>query len=392
MDLGYQPLCNEFFPADDAPAPQTFYPLCLCYCHECSLAQLDYVIPTEVAFGNQYTYLTGSSESLIKYFTDLALRLVEQFQLQPGDTVIEIGSNDGTFLKAFQSLGMDVLGIDGANQATDIAVADGVPVIQQFFGKGSAVDVRKRVRPGSKIGLLLAMNVLAHTGKINEFLDEATELMDSDTVLVSQSHWLAALTRNFEFDTIYHEHLRYYTLTSLMNLFERHGLAVVDAEIVEFYGGSVLAFASKSGSGQSEGMKSILAEEADADVVQALRDMNQVLLTNRAELINLLVDIRKSGKRVAGVGAPMKASTLLNYYGVTSDLVEYLGEVNHLKIGTVVPGVRIPVVHEDRMFEEEPEYALMLSWNMADFLIPKFRARGYKGKFILPVPRVEIIE
>ena len=392
LDLGYQPLCNEFLPADDAPAPQTFYPLCLCYCHECSLAQLDYVIPTEVAFGDQYTYLTGSSESLIKYFTDLAQRLVEQFQLQPGDTVIEIGSNDGTFLKAFQSLGMDVLGIDGANQATDIAVADGVPVIQQFFGKGSAVDVRKRVRPGSKIGLLLAMNVLAHTGKINEFLDEATELMDSDTVLVSQSHWLAALTRNFEFDTIYHEHLRYYTLTSLMNLFERHGLAVVDAEIVEFYGGSVLAFASKSGSGQSEGMKSILAEEADADVVQALRDMNQVLLTNRAELINLLVDIRKSGKRVAGVGAPMKASTLLNYYGVTSDLVEYLGEVNHLKIGTVVPGVRIPVVHEDRMFEEEPEYALMLSWNMADFLIPKFRARGYKGKFILPVPRVEIIE
>ena len=388
LDLGYQPLCNEFLPADDAPVPQTFYPLCLCYCHECSLAQLDYVIPTEVAFGNQYTYLTGSSESLIKYFTELAQRLVDQFHLQPGDTVIEIGSNDGTFLKAFQSLGMDVLGIDGANQATDIAVADGVPVIQQFFGKGSADDVRKRIRPGSKIGLILAMNVLAHTGKVNEFLDEATELMDSETVLVSQSHWLAALTRNFEFDTIYHEHLRYYTLTSLMNLFERHGLSVVDAEIVEFYGGSVLAFASKSGSGQSEGMKSILAEEADADVVQSLRDMNRVLLTNRAKLLNLLVDIRKSGKRVAGVGAPMKASTLLNFYGVTPDLVEYLGEVNHLKVGTVVPGVRIPVVHEDRMFEEEPEYALMLSWNMADLLIAKFRARGYKGKFILPVPSV----
>ena len=139
-------------------------------------------------------------------------------------------------------------------------------------------------------------------------------------------------------------------------------------------------------------MKSILAEEAEADVVQSLRDMNRVLLTNRAELLNLLVEIRISGKRVAGVGAPMKASTLLNFYGVTSELVEYLGEVNHLKVGTVVPGVRIPVVHEERMFEEEPEYALMLSWNMADFLIPKFRARGYKGKFILPVPRVEIIE
>ena len=392
MDLGYQPLCNEFLPADDAPSPQTFYPLCLCYCHKCALAQLDYVIPTEVAFGNQYTYLTGSSESLINYFSDLAKRLVNQFQLQPGDTVVEIGSNDGTFLKAFQSFGMDVLGIDGANRATDIAVADGVPVIQQFFGKGSADAVRNQLRPGSKIGLILAMNVLAHTGKVNEFLDEAADLMGPDTVLVSQSHWLAALTRNFEFDTIYHEHLRYYTLTSLMNLFGRHGLSVVDGEIVEFYGGSILTFASKSGRVQSEGIKSILAEEAEADVVQSLRDMNRVLLTNRAELLNLLVEIRTSGKRVAGVGAPMKASTLLNFYGVTSDLVEYLGEVNHLKVGTVVPGVRIPVVHEDRMFEEAPEYALMLSWNMADFLIPKFRARGYKGKFILPVPSVEIIE
>ena len=392
LDLGYQPLCNEFRPADEAPSPQTFYPLCLCYCHECALAQLDYVIPTEVAFGNQYTYLTGSSESLIKYYSDLAKRLVEQFQLQPGDTVIEIGSNDGTFLKAFQSLGMDVLGIDGANQATGIAVADGIPVIQQFFGKGSAGAVKKRLRTGSRISLVLAMNVLAHTGQVNEFLDETTELMDPETVLVSQSHWLVALTRNFEFDTIYHEHLRYYTLTSLMNLFQRHGLAVEDAEIVDFYGGSVLSFARKYAKGQSESMKSVLAEEVEADVVQSLRDMNSVLLTNRAKLLNLLVDIRASGKRVAGVGAPMKASTLLNFYGVTSDLVEYLGEVNHLKIGTVVPGVRIPVVHEDRIFEEAPEYALMLSWNMADFLIPKFRARGYKGKFILPVPSVEIIE
>ena len=117
-----------------------------------------------------------------------------------------------------------------------------------------------------------------------------------------------------------------------------------------------------------------------------------MLLTNRAELLNLLVDIRQSGKRVVGVGAPMKASTLLNFYGLTSDLVEYLGEVNYLKVGTNVPGVRIPVVHESKIFEEEPDYALLLSWNMADFLIPKYRSRGFKGKFILPVPKIEVID
>ena len=392
LNLGYQPLCNEFLPAGDAPGPQTFYPLCICFCQQCSLAQLDYVIPMEVAFGDQYTYLTGSSESLIKYYSELASKLVDKFGLRAGDTVIEIGSNDGTFLKAFQSLGLEVLGIDGARQSSDIALFDGVPVIQQFFGQGIASAVQGRLKPGNRIGLILAMNVLAHTADINDFLSGVTQLMEPGTVFVSQSHWLAALTRNFEFDTIYHEHLRYYTLSSLMRLFEKHGLSVDDAEITNFYGGSILAYAKKHASGGSDALRSILAEEEEADVIQSLRDMKQVLLNNRASLVNLLSDIRNSGKRVAGIGAPMKASTLLNYYGVTADLVEYLGEVNQLKLGTVVPGVRIPVVHEDVLFQEQPDYALILSWNMADFLIPKFRSRGYKGKFILPVPNVEVIE
>jgi hypothetical protein len=353
---------------------------------------LDYVVPRKVAFGDQYTYLTGSSQSLIKYYSELATRLVERFDLKAGDTVVEIGSNDGTFLKAFQSLGMDVLGIDGARTSSDIALADGVPVVQEFFSRELTPVIQKRLRPGSKITLILAMNVLAHTEDVNDFLTGVTQLMEPGTVFVSQSHWLAALTRNFEFDTIYHEHLKYYTLDSLMRLFEKHGLSIDDAEITDFYGGSVLAYARKSAGPVSDNLKSILADEEQADVVQSLRDMKQVLLANRSQLLNLLSDLRSQGKHVAGIGAPMKASTLLNYYGVTEDLVEYLGEVNNLKVGTVVPGVRIPVVHEDVLFQKQPDYALILSWNMADFLMPKFRERGYKGRFILPVPRVEVIE
>ena len=392
LDLGNQPLCNEFLPAGDPPGPQTYYPLCVCFCHECSLAQLDYVIPTEFSFGNQYTYLTGSSPSLVDYYSQLASRLTEKFGLRPGDTVIEIGSNDGTFLKAFQSLEMEVLGIEGTSKAAEIAVADGVPVVQQFFGSGSADTVKEKLRSGSKVRLILAMNVLAHTDNINEFLAEVGNLMEPETVFVSQSHWLADLVRKFEFDTIYHEHLRYYTLTSLMRLYGRHRLSVEDAEIVDFYGGSILVYARNSACRESEGVKSILAEEAEINILESLREMKRVLLNNRALLLKLLVDFRNSGKRVVGVGAPMKASTLLNFYGVTPDLMGSIGEVNQLKIGTVVPGVRIPVVHEDVLFEEQPDYALLLSWNMADFLMPKFRSRGYKGKFILPVPQVEVIE
>ena len=392
LDLGNQPLCNDFLPAGDAPSPQTYYPLCVCFCYKCSLAQLDYVIPTEFSFGDQYTYLTGSSESLIQYYSELATRLTEQFGLEPGDTVIEIGSNDGTFLKAFQSLGMEVLGIEGASRSCEIAVANGIPVVQRFFGKGLAKIIEKRLKPGSKIRLVLAMNVLAHTDNINDFLAEVGQLAGPETIFVSQSHWLAELVRKFEFDTIYHEHLRYYTLTSLIHLFERHGLYVEDAELVDFYGGSILVYAKNSACDESENVKSILAEEAEINILESLRNMKQVLLNNRARLLNLLVELRNQGKLVVGIGAPMKASTLLNFYGITPDLLEYIGEVNELKVGTVVPGVRIPVVHEDRVFEDQPDYALVLSWNMADFLIPKLRSRGFQGKFILPVPQVEVIE
>jgi hypothetical protein len=392
LDLGNQPLCNDFLPVEDPPSPQTYFPLCVCFCNDCSLAQLDYVIPTEFSFGDQYTYLTGSSESLIKYYSELAANLTDQFGLKPGDTVVEIGSNDGTFLKAFQSLGMEVLGIEGASKSCEISIENGIPVIQQFFGKGLSEIVEKQVNPGSRIRLVLAMNVLAHTDNINEFLIEIGKLTGPETIFVSQSHWLAALVRNFEFDTIYHEHLRYYTLTSLMHLFKRHGLYVEDAGVVDFYGGSIIVYAKNYAVEGSENVQSILAEEAALDILESLRNMKLELLNNRVRLLNLLVELRNQGKRVVGIGAPMKASTLLNFYGITPDLLKYIGEVNQLKVGTVVPGVRIPVVHEDVLFEDQPEYALLLSWNMADFLIPKLRSNGFQGKFILPVPQVEVID
>ena len=392
LDLGYQPLCNTFAPSDQAVSPQTFYPLCLCYCLECSLTQLDYVIPTGDTFGDQYTYLTGSSASLVKYYSELAHKLVERFKLEPGDVVVDIGSNDGTFLKAFQSLGMTVLGIEGARQPRDIALANGIPVVDGFFRKEIAGAVRERLPEGRPISLITAMNVLAHTDNINEFLAELVSLMNPATVFVSQSHWLLSLVRKFEFDTIYHEHLRYYTLASLKTLLERHGLAVSDAEITDFYGGSLLAYAQIGAGEASEGMRNILEDEGQTDVPQSLKSMKDTLLDNRARLLSLLIDLRKSGKQIVGIGAPMKASTLLNYYGISRDLVEYLTEVNQLKVGTMVPGVHIPVVHEDIMFEDQPDYAILLSWNMADYIIPKLRANGYEGRFILPVPQVEVIE
>lgn len=392
LDLGHQPLCNEFLSEREANRPQVFYPLCLYFCPQCSLVQLGYVIPTDQTFGGQYSYLTGSSGTLVKYYSGLARQLVEKFSLQEGDIVIEIGSNDGTFLKPFQSLGLRVLGIEGTKHALAAATASGVPTLDRFFGKGIAAAVKDRLPKDGRIRLIMAMNVLAHTDNINDFLPEVVGLMEADTVFVSSSHWLVALLQKFEFDTIYHEHLRYYTLGSLMQLFQRHRLSMVDAEITDFYGGSILGYATNKANGRSERLLSILEQERQVDIVGSFKSMKQVLLSNKARLISLLVELKRDGKRTVGIGAPMKASTLLNYYGVTSDLVDYLAEVNPLKIGTVVPGVRIPVVHEDELFRDPPDYAILLSWNMAADIIPKYRSVGYSGKFILPVPQVEVID
>jgi hypothetical protein len=237
------------------------------------------------------------------------------------------------------------------------------------------------------------MNVLAHTDNVNDFLSEVVGLMGPDTVFISQSHWLVSLIEKFEFDTIYHEHLRYYTVDSLGKLFKRHGLHINDVEVNDFYGGSIRVSASLTESGfESDGLKAVRNQENQLDVVQSISNMKQQLLSNKAQLLNLLVQIKEKGKRTMGIGAPMKASTLLNFYGISSDLVECIGEVNQLKIGTVVPGVRIPVVDESILFDDPPDYALLLTWNMADDIIPKLREMGYKGKFIIPVPKLEVIE
>lgn len=392
LDLGLQPLCNEFWPSDEPKRPQTYYPLCLYNCPQCSLIQLGYIIPKEYIFGEQYTYLTGSSKSLIEYYERLAGRLSEKLQLKPGDTVVDIGSNDGTFLKAFQDLGLNVLGIEGARKSAAVALAKDVPTLVRFFGEGVSASIRENLPPGNQIRLITAMNVLAHTDNINEFLSEVVALMGPDTVFLSSSHWLIELIRKFEFDTIYHEHLRYYTLSSLMQLFDRHGLSLGDAEVTEFYGGSILGYATTGNTGRSNGLMSVLRDEQEVDVVQRLRGMKPVLMSNKAKLLSLLVELRAEGKSVAGIGAPMKASTLLNFYGITSDLVEYIAEVNLLKVGTDVPGVGIPVIDEDTLFQRQPDYGLLLSWNMADHIIPKYRDMGYRGKFILPVPELKVID
>jgi len=352
---------------------------------------LGYVIPTEETFGEQYTYLTGSSRSLVEYYGDLAKQLVDQLDLKPGDAVVEVGSNDGTFLKHLQGFGLEVLGIEGSPKSASLAMEAGIPTIDTFFGAGSGMTVKNRLPADSKIKLVIAMNVLAHTDNIVEFLDELKEFMDEDSVFISSSHWLIELIRKSEFDTIYHEHLRYYTMHSLTKILEQQGLYIYDGEVTDFYGGSIIGYSKIRPEPPTDRLKDILDQEVQIDVQESLIDMKATLIKNKSNLLAMLQGFKSENKRIIGVGAPMKASTLLNFYGITPDLLDYIAEVNELKVGTVVPGVRVPVIHEDFVFEDQPDYAILLSWNMAAPIIRNYRKMGYKGKFIIPVPEPKVI-
>ena len=388
LDLGYQPLCNQLIKSPDEP--QVCYPLAVHRCEPCDLVQLGYVLPTERVFGDQFAYLTGSSAGAVKYFDALAARLIASTGVRKGEAVVDIGSGDGTFLRPFQAAGCEVLGVEGARAPAAIAKSAGIPTLPTFLGKGVAKKVLAKLE--HPIRLVTAMNVLAHTDHINDVCAELRELMNDGATLVIQNHWLLALLAKGEFDTIYHEHLRYFSIASLTKLLARHGLYVYASESVDYYGGSFIAYATTRRREESSEMASMWCTEAVGSAEVGFGLLARRLLRNRLLLLSALAPPALEGKRTIGVGAPMKATTFLNYYGVGRDLMECVAETNQLKVGKAIPGTGIPIVDENKLDLAQYDLAVLLSWNWAETLMAKYRARGFKGKFVIPGPTVRLSE
>lgn len=388
LDLGYQPLCNQLITSPEQP--QVHYPLAVHRCEPCDLVQLGYVLPTERVFGDQFAYLTGSSQGAVKYFDSLAARLMASTGARAGEAVVDIGSGDGTFLRPFQAAGCEVLGVEGAELPSDLARAAGIPTVPYFLRKGAARRILDRLE--HPIRLVTAMNVLAHTDHINDVCAEIRALMNEGTTLVVQNHWLRDLLVKSSFDTIYHEHLRYFSLASLTKLLRRHDIHVYAAEPVDYYGGSFIAYATTQVRLREAKLRRLLDEEAEVHDRLSWHILRGIILTRRHEILTELTLARLEGKRVLGIGAPMKATTLLNVYGIGHDLMECVAETNQLKVGKAIPGVGIPIVNEDSLDVSEYQVAVVLSWNWADAIMAKYRARGFTGKFVIPGPTLRIVE
>jgi novobiocin biosynthesis protein NovU/D-mycarose 3-C-methyltransferase len=390
LSLGPIPLANSFLQQDELSVPELYYPLDVCFCSNCGLVQLGQVIAPEILF-KDYAYLTGTSEPMKAHFARLAESTIQRFSLPRGSLVLDIGSNDGTLLENFQRHNMRVLGIEPAVNVAKLASLRGIETLNDFFGERTAQKVCARKGQAS---LILATNVFAHVADLEGFLRGVNHLLDSDGVFVIEVPYLLDMLERLEFDTIYHEHLRYFAVRPLIALLAKLDIGVVEIERVSVHGGSLRVYAKKSTHPLSSSVAELLDLEAKAKLssLGTYQRFAQDVSRIREELLSLLESLKNQGAKIAGYGAPAKGNTLLNYCKIGTDILGYVTDTTPFKQGRYTPGTHIPIFPDSHFHEFPPDYALLLAWNYADEILQKEeRYRRAGGKFIIPIPKPQIV-
>ena len=385
--LGYMPPVNQMRPIGEAPREQPAYPAPLLHCPKCQLVQLGLIVDPGILFPAEYPYTSGTTRILRDNFAELYRECISLLQPGSDDLVVDIGSNDGTLLSNFKD-NHRVHGIEPTDMG-NLASERGIPTTIAFFGKESAQRVLNEQGPAA---IVTATNVFAHMENIHEIVKAILLMLGDNGVFISESHYLMSLIETLQYDTIYHEHLRYYSLTSLKNLLAIHGLEVFHAKRIPTHGGSIRVYAGRKGSRQLQpSVQAILDEEAQKGE-KGLKNLPARVVESKLRLYGLLHDIKQRGQRVYGIGAPSRASTLITYTGLDDGIIDCVLEIKgSYKIGKYMPGTRIPVIEESRLFTDPPDYALLLSWHIADELMPRLREKGFQGGFIIPLPEPRVV-
>ena len=391
MFVGYLPPVNQMHPVGERPSEQPAYPAELLYCPRCQLVQLGLIVDPNILFPPEYPYTSGTTKILRENFAQLYQEVPTLVPLGSEDLIVDIGSNDGTLLSNFKNGGHRVQGIE-PSQRGGLANERDIPTEITFFGPEIAAKIRQAQGPAT---VITATNVFAHIEDIHQIVESLLVMLGDKGVFISESHYLISLIETLQYDTIYHEHLRYYSLTSLKYLLNQHGLEVIHARRIPTHGGSIRVYAARTGAYPVQpSVNTILEEEAQFGLgVEKLNEFKQQVMLSKLRLHNLLLGIKEKGQRIYGIGAPSRASTLINHVGLDASILDYVLEVKgSYKTGKYMPGTVIPVVEEERLFEDQPEYALLLSWHIAEELAPKLRSKGFKGQFITPLPTPHILE
>jgi hypothetical protein len=388
--LGYLPPVNQMRPIGQRPHEQPSYPAEWLRCRQCQLVQIGLIVDPAILFPPEYPYTSGTTRILRENFAEMQREATPLVGLTGEELVVDVGSNDGTLLQNFLKAGHPVCGVEPTLMA-DAANRNGIRTIMSFFGADAAARV---ARECGKARVVTATNVFAHIEGIHDIVEGVVSLLDADGVFISESHYLMALIETVQYDTIYHEHLRYYSLESLQYLLNMHDLEVIHAKRIPTHGGSIRVYAARRGTRRPEPtVAGVLdAERSAGPLVERLVAFKRNVALSKVQLHALLAGLAGQGARIYGVGAPSRASTLMNYTALDRELLDCVVEVKEsYKTGKYMPGTLVPVVDEARLFDDQPEYALLLSWHIADELIPKLAERGFRGQFIVPLPTPRIV-
>jgi hypothetical protein len=382
--IGFLPPVNTMAPIGTRPDEQPAYPAELLYCPDSRLVQLGLIVDPAVLFPPHYAYTSGTTKILRDNFADLYDEVIRLYPIAKEDLAVDVGSNDGTLLSNFYKGGHRVCGVEPTDTHT-IARERGIATINAFFGPEAAAQV---IKAHGRAKIVTATNVFAHIENIHEIVDSILAMLEEDGIFISESHYLVPLIETLQYDTIYHEHLRYYALQSLKYLLEMHGLEIIHAKRIPTHGGSIRVYAARQGHRPVQPSVSELLAVEDRELTwERFMDFRRRVSQSKLDLMALLRDIRANGQKVYGVGAPSRASTLVNYVGLDDSIIDCVLEIQgSYKIGKMMPGTLIPVLEESKLFTDQPDYALLFSWHIADELIPKLRQKGYTGRFIVPLP------
>jgi 2-polyprenyl-3-methyl-5-hydroxy-6-metoxy-1,4-benzoquinol methylase len=395
IDLVNSPASNSFLTEQQLNEPEAFYPLKVYTCHHCFLVQIDEYKKSDAIFNSEYAYFSSYSSTWLKHAKRYTETMIERFGFNESSQVIEIASNDGYLLQYFKERNIPVLGIEPTANTAAVAIEKGIKTITEFFG--SALADRLAGDSQMKADLLLGNNVLAHVPDIVDFVRGMKKLLAVNGVITMEFPHLMQLVDNNQFDTIYHEHFSYLSLTTVKQIFESQGLHLFDVEQIGTHGGSLRIYAKHKENQSlrvSDNVHELLRLEMDKGMT-ALRYYNNFqkkALNVKLALLSFLVEQKQSGQKVAAYGAAAKGNTLLNYCGVKSDLIDYVADANPYKQHKWLPGSHIPVVDESYLRRNQPSYVIIFPWNLKDEITDQLSyIRDWGGRFVLPIPKLEVL-
>ncbi|MEM8666694.1 MAG: class I SAM-dependent methyltransferase [Planctomycetota bacterium] len=396
VDLGTSPPCESQVTPHSMGNSEAFYPLQVFVCDQCFLVQLpDSLSPTDIFGTGDYPYFSSYSDSWLEHVRKYAEQTTERFGLNSDSSVMEIASNDGYLLQYFHQQGIPVLGIEPASNCAEAAHEKGIESVVEFFG----CEVAEKIAiERGKADLLVGNNVLAHVPDINDFVGGMKRLLAHDGVITMEFPHLVKLVAEVQYDTIYHEHYSYLSLLSVETIFAEHGLRVFDVRELPTHGGSLRIYATHTDQNrfpETESLQQLRKTEFDLglNTLEYYRGFGERVAESKREILDFLIQANQDGKSVVGYGAPGKGNTLLNYCGIRTDMLSYTVDRNPNKQGNFTPGTRIPIFEPSHIMDTQPDYVLILPWNLKTEITHQMKdIAQWGGKFVVPIPRVEVIE